>query len=141
MKRSQWVGVALVVAVLGAGCGSAHGRVISDPPSSAPSSPRLVVVLNDRGLRLSATHIRAGRYLISFQDVRSHLPAGDRVALEFGASGPRHALVSVPAGGERVATLLQNDIVWVTVNGKPNYSPGGDSVVVAPTREFPTPVT
>jgi hypothetical protein len=98
-------------------------------------------VLNDRGLRLSATHIEAGRYRISFRDLRTHRPAGDRVALQFGASGPRLALVTVPTGGERLATLLQNDIVWVSDNGKPDYSPGGDSIVVAPTREFPTPVT
>lgn len=141
MKRSQWVGAAFVVAVLGAGCGSAHGRVISDPPSSAPSHPRLVVVLNDTGLKLSATHIHAGQYVISFRDVRTHRPAGEPVAVQFGASGPRYALVTVPAGSERTATLLQNDIVWVTVNGKPDYSPGGDSLSVDPTRQFPTPVT
>jgi hypothetical protein len=140
MKRSRWGGAALVVAMLGAGCAGSNGK-LRDPVTSAPSTPRLDAVLNDRGLRLSATRIKAGVYRISFVDLRTHRPAGERVVLEFGASGPRHALVTVPASAESVATLYQNDIVWVTVGGKPNYSPGGDSIVVAPTREFPTPVT
>jgi hypothetical protein len=141
MNRSQWVRGALVVAVLCAGCGSSHPGNIGDPGTTAVTPPKLDAVLNDAGLKLSATHIRAGQYRISFRDLRTHRPAGERVTLQFGASGPRYALVTVPAGGESMAVLLQNDIVWVTVNGKPDYSPGGDSLAVDPTQQYPTPVT
>ena len=147
MNRSRWVRAASVLAVvgavaLGAGCGSSgHPRTIVDPGTSPSSPPKLDVVLNDDGLQLSSTTIRAGVYRVSFRDERSHPPAGERVSVAFGASGPRYALATVPAGGAHEATLLQNDTVWVTVNGVPNFSPGGDSLVVEPTRQYPTPVT
>jgi hypothetical protein len=141
VNRSQRVRVGILVAVLGAGCSGGHAHVISDPGTTAPSTPRLDAVLKDGGLQLSATRVRAGRYLISFRDLRTHPPTGDRVELQFGASGPRVALVTVPGGGERVGTLLQNDVAWVTVNGTPIRSAGGDSLEVDPTKQFPTPVT
>ncbi len=131
-----------VGALLGVGCSSSgHPKTIRDPGTTPSSPPKLDVVLNDGGLRLSATTIKAGVYRVSFRDERSHPPPGQRVAVAFGASGPRYALATVPAGSAHQATLLQNDIVWVTVDGKPNYSPGGDSLVVEPRRQYPTPVT
>ena len=147
MNRSEWVRAVVVLAVtgavvLGAGCdGSGHPRTLPDPGTNSSSPPKLDVVLNDGGLQLSSTSIRAGVYRVSFRDERSHPPAGEVVAVAFGASGPRYALATVPAGSAHEATLLQNDIVWVTVNGVPNYSPGGDSLAVEPTPQFPTPVT
>ncbi len=147
MTRSVWVRAGVVVAVmgavvLGAGCGSStHPRVIADPGTTPSSPPKLDVVLNDGGLQLSSTTIRAGRYQISFRDERSHPPAGDHVALAFGPPGPRIAVVSVPAGGETLGTLIANEVPWVTVNGVANFSPGGDSLTVETTPEFPTPAT
>jgi hypothetical protein len=113
----------------------------TSPGPTVVSTQKADVVLNDGGLGLSATHIRAGVYRISFRDLRSHPPAGARVAPVFGPSGPRVALVTVPAGGESVGTLIQNDIAWVTVNGVPNVSPGGDSLSVSPSAQYPTPAT
>jgi hypothetical protein len=133
------------VVVLGAGCGGSSVKPSGDgttsPGPTAVPTQKLDVVLNDSGLKLSAKHIWAGVYRISFRDRRSHRQAGDRVALVFGPSGPRIALVTVPAGGESVGTLIQNDIAWVTVNGVANFSPGGDSLSVSPTPQYPTPAT
>jgi hypothetical protein len=151
MNRSQSVRVRVraagVLAVVGVvalvgGCGnSGHPRTMPDPATAPSSPPKLTVVLNDGGLQLSSTTIRAGRYQISFRDERSHPPAGDHVALAFGPSGPRIALVTVPAGGETLGTLIANDVPWVTVNGVANFSPGGDPLTVETTPEFPTPAT
>jgi hypothetical protein len=147
VKRSQWVRVGVVAAVLaaaafGAGCSHDARAARPDyPTTGVPANPRLSVILNDGGLQFPAPHIRAGRYLISFQDLRSSRRAGDRVALAFGPSGPRVALVTVPAGGDALGTLIGNDIPWVTVNSVANFSVGGDSLTVDPTRQYPTPAT
>ena len=75
------------------------------------------------------------------QRVRVGVVAAVLAAAALGPWGPRVAIVTVPAGGESVGTLIQNEIPWVTVNGVANLSPGGDSLSVAPTAQYPTPAT
>jgi hypothetical protein len=133
--------VVLLVGSL-AGCQSSGSRD-SAPTSAttAPSTPRFDVVLDDSGLKLPSHRIRAGRYLISFRDSRSRRPAGDKVVLRFSPSGPDFVLLEIPAGSHRIGTLYQNEVPWVAINGERRNVGGEGPLTIEPTPQYPTPVT
>ena len=56
--------------------------------SSHSSTPAFHVVLDDSGLKLPAGTTKSGRYVVSFEDSRTHKPAGQVARLQFRASGP-----------------------------------------------------
>jgi hypothetical protein len=139
MKRVLAV-VGLVVAL--AACHSSRSAIPFDPTTAPrPSVPKLVVVLDDGGLKLSAHKISAGAHLISFRDQRSQPPPGQHVELQLGPSGPLIAIVSVPAGSQRQANLLQNEIPWIAINGVANHRVPSEPLEIEPTKQFPTAAT
>jgi hypothetical protein len=125
--------------LLGAGC-SAHPSTARSSVTK-PSTPRLAVVLGDHGLRYSPSRIAAGRYLVSFEDRRSQRPPGQKVSLQFAPSGPLFVLLDVPAGAEKVGTLLANEIAWPAIDGVRHSSPDDQLLTIDTSPQFPTPAT
>jgi hypothetical protein len=130
--------------------------------ATAPSgtAPRFDVVLDDHGLTFPPGKTRAGAYVVSFEDRRS-TPAGQRLHLQFLASGPRILLIDVAAGSSGAHALLANMVAEV-VSLDPGEIPVpgeflrpdalahrhsiGDIAVTNPlsieaTPAYPTPVT
>lgn len=73
----------LLVVLIGGLAACHSGSHASPPPASTsstvkptPSIPKVDIVLDDTGLELPAGQTRAGKYLISFEDRRTHKPAG-----------------------------------------------------------------
>ncbi|HEV7525835.1 MAG TPA: hypothetical protein VGP92_12775 [Acidimicrobiia bacterium] len=131
MRRVIAVGLMIgMVALIGACSGSKKS-----------ATPKFTVVLDDGGLKLPSGKTKAGRYLISFSDRRSHKKAGEIARLQFRASGPTFVLLEVPAGAEKVGTLFQNEVASVAVNGVPQNVLVKNPLDVVATKEFPTPVT
>lgn len=108
----------------------------------APTGPpKFSVVLGDHGLTYSPRRIAAGRYVVSFTDHRAHRPAGEKIELQFGPSGPLFPLLTVPLGRHVKGILEANEIPWLVTNGVRKYFDGTDSPTIVTSPQFPTPAT
>ena len=66
---------------------------------------------------------------------------GQRVALQFAPSGPLFVVLTVPAGTQRVATVLANEITWTAIDGVRHSFPGDEQLTIDTSPQFPTPAT
>jgi hypothetical protein len=131
---------AFVAALLLAGMLTAcHSSKNATPPK--PATRRLDVELVDSGLKVSPDRLPAADYVIGFEDHRSQRPAGQRVTLQFGPSGPLFAVVSVPAGRHVRTALWANEIPWVVIDGVRKYPRVVGSLTITTSKQYPTPAT
>jgi hypothetical protein len=120
--------------------GSGGGSKATTKPTT-PTTTKLAFVLDDKGFTVPNGAFPAGSYEISFDDKRTGRPASEVATLQFGASGPMVPLIEIPDGAERLGTIYQNEIPWVTINGVRRSFPTHGEFSVSATTQFPTPVT
>jgi hypothetical protein len=147
MRRAAGAFVILGVSLLGATACSSSTKSASDASatSTTQSTPvavsELRAVLDDTGLHLPPGRLHAAKYRVSFTDERSHPPRGRHVTLRLRPSGPDITILEVPAGQTRVATIVQNVVAYVAIDGKDARVPVENQLDIVATKEYPTPAT
>jgi hypothetical protein len=137
---ARTVAIVLVVGAVLAGCDSSGGGDARTTTSKPRTVPTFGVVLDDAGLHVSKGRYPAGRYLVSFDDRRTHRDTAQHVALGMRPSGPVITLATIPAGTRRQEILLANLVAFVAFDGV--RQPSSEvPLPVDTSRAFPTPAT
>ncbi len=98
-------------------------------------------MLDDGGLRLPPGPTPAGIYRVSFADRRTAQHPEQQVDIRFRPSGPYIELNRVYAGHSDYVTLLQNLIVYVTIDDVTQDVKIQNQLDVRPTARYSTPVS